>query len=95
MTMSETDNFPKSDPLEYMEITPNMVLKKLTALIPSKSPGQDGLQPRVLKELKDVIALPLSIIFNKSLNQGELPMDWKISQVSPIFRKGDKKEAGN
>ena len=72
-----------------------MVLKKLSALNQSKSPGQDGLHPRVLKELKDVIALPLSIIYHISLNQGKLPMDWKISQVSPIFKKGHKKETGN
>ena len=92
--MPEIDSFSKGDPLKYVLITPNMVLKKLSALNQSKSPGQDGLHPRVLKELKDVIALPLSIIYNISLNQGKLPMDWKISQVSPIFKKGDKKEAG-
>ena len=93
--MPEIDSFSKGDPLKIVLITPNMVLKKLSALNQSKSPGQDGLHPRVLKELKDVIALPLSIIYNISLNQGILPMDWKISQVSPIFKKGDKKEAGN
>ena len=94
-TMPEVESFSKGIPLEYIEITSNMVFKKLSALNPSKSPGQDGLHPRVLKELKDVIALPLSIIFNISINEGELPLDWKISQVSPIFKKGDRKEAGN
>ena len=94
-TMPEIDSFSKGGPLKYVLITPNMVLKKLSALNKSKSPGQDGLHPRVLKELKDVIALPLSIIYNISLNQRKLHMDWKISQVSPIFKKGDKKAAGN
>ena len=89
-TVPETDIFSKGDPVEYIEITPSMALKKLTALNPSQSPCQDGLHPRVRKELKGVIALALSIIFNKSLNQGEFPMDWKISHVAPIFKKGDK-----
>ena len=61
-TLPEIDSFSKGDPLIY-------VIKKLSALNQSKSPGQDGLHPRVLKELKDVIALPLIIIYRISLNQ--------------------------
>ena len=72
-TMPEIDSSSKGDPLKYLSITPNMVLKKLSALNQSKSPEQEGLHPRVLKELKNVIALPLSIIYN-ILNQGKLPM---------------------
>ena len=73
-TMPEIDSSSKGDPLKYLLITPNMVSKKLSALNQSKSPEQAGLHPRVLKELKDVIALPLSNIYNISLNQGKLPM---------------------
>ena len=74
-TMPEIESISKGDPLKYVIITPNMVLKKLSALNQSKSPGQDGFHQRVLKELKDVIALPFSTIYKISLNRGKLHMD--------------------
>lgn len=40
-------------PFEGYEISYNKVEKKLKKLNPSKSPGQDGIQPRVLKETAD------------------------------------------
>ena len=32
----------------------------------------------------------LEIIFNKSLQTGQVPNDWKEANVAPIFEKGDK-----
>jgi hypothetical protein len=31
----------------------------------------------------------------KSLEEGEIPEDWKRAKVVPIFKKGDKSEANN
>ncbi|CAM4569974.1 unnamed protein product [Lepidochelys olivacea] len=60
-----------------------------------KSMGPDVLHPRVLKELADVIAEPLAIIFENSWRSGELPDDWKKGNVVPIFKKGKKEDPGN
>ncbi|CAM5084405.1 unnamed protein product [Natator depressus] len=60
-----------------------------------KSMGPDALHPRVLKELADVIAEPLAIIFENSWPSGEVPEDWKKANVVPIFKKGKKEDAGN
>ena len=60
-----------------------------------KSRGPDGIHPRVLKELADVIAGPLSIIFKWSWESGEVPVDWKLANVVPIFKKGKKEDPGN
>lgn len=38
--------------------------------------GPDGLYPRVLKEMADVIWEPLNEIFQNSWTMGELPEDW-------------------
>ncbi|CAM4549153.1 unnamed protein product [Lepidochelys olivacea] len=57
--------------------------------------GPDALHPRVLKELADVIAEPLAIIFENSWRLGEIPDDWKKANVVPIFRKGKKEDPGN
>ncbi|CAM5178111.1 unnamed protein product [Eretmochelys imbricata] len=57
--------------------------------------GPDALHPRVLKELVDVIAEPLAIIFENSWRMGEVLDDWKKANVVPIFKKGKKEDPGN
>ena len=81
--------------MESTDISEEDVLKCLNKLKPSKSPGPDGLHPRVLKEAAEIIAKPLSIIFNKSIEQGTVPDDWKLAHVTALFKKGKATSPGN
>ena len=77
--------------LDNIIISPEEVLKKLFNLNPSKAAGPDGLRC----ELRDFLCEPLARFFIRSLQDGEVPDQWRQSHVSPIFKKGDKKQAEN
>jgi len=60
-----------------------------------KSPGPDGLHPKVLYETKNVIASPLKIIFEASICTNQLPTDWTAANISVIHKKGKKSDLSN
>ncbi|KAK4822093.1 hypothetical protein QYF61_009793 [Mycteria americana] len=72
-----------------------MVSDLLHHLDTHKSMGPDEIHPRVLKELADVLTKPLSIIYQQSWLTGEVPADWRLANVTPIFKKGRKEDPGN
>ncbi|KFW82306.1 hypothetical protein N305_03469, partial [Manacus vitellinus] len=71
------------------------VCDPLNHLDPHKSMGPDGIHPRVMRNLAEELAKPLSIIYQQSWLTGEVPDDWKLANVMPIHKKGWKEDRGN
>ena len=59
-----------------------------------KSMRSDGVHPRVLKELAEVVAELLSIIFEKLWLSGEVSDAWRKCHVTAIDKKGSKEDTG-
>ncbi|KAK4822323.1 hypothetical protein QYF61_013022 [Mycteria americana] len=72
-----------------------MVSDLLHHLDTHRSMGPDGIHPRVLRELLEVLTKPLSIIYQQSWLAGEVPVDWRLENVTPIYKKGQKEDPGN
>ncbi|CAJ0928853.1 unnamed protein product [Ranitomeya imitator] len=81
--------------LRVTNLTQEEVRNRLNKIKIDKSLGPDGIHPRVLRELSNVIDKPLFLIFSDSIATGSVPQDWRIANVVPIFKKGSKSEPGN
>jgi hypothetical protein len=57
--------------------------------------GPDNLSPLVLKEARNEIAGVLTFIYNQSLTLGQVPENWRLANVFPLFKKGAKDSPEN
>ena len=49
----------------------------------------------MLKECAEELAFPLFVLYRLSLDEGELPQDWKKGHISPIYKKGSRSSVSN
>ena len=76
------------DMLTTIRCTVPEIVAKIGALHPNKAAGPDGFLPAVVKSVAESIAPHLCDIFNMSLSTGEVPLDMRSANVSPIHKKG-------
>ena len=86
----KTDNF-----LRDIVITTDEIVDIIKIINPNKASGPNIISHKMLKLCPEKIAVPLQIIFNKSLLQCKYPTSWKVAHVIAIFKKGDKSLPSN
>jgi len=67
----------------------------LSQLWIDKAAGPDELSPRLLLQIKEFIAHPLYILYRKCPDEGFVPAQWKVANVSLIFKKGNGHKTEN
>jgi ribonucleases P/MRP protein subunit RPP40 len=81
--------------LEEILITEEKIEKAIDKLKSSKAAGVDNMSSTLIKLSKEGIVNPLCEIFSESFKTGKVPEDWKKANITPIFKKGSKRECGN
>ena len=81
--------------LDNIVFTASLVKRKIDKLNDSFSAGPDQISNKLLKTFSNILSGPLATLFNKSMQSGILPKDWKLGHITPIFKKGAKGDPGN
>ena len=81
--------------LGQLVVTPEVVVSKINNMKENKSPGVDGISPKILKETVEQISTPLAHVFNMSLKEGSVPFEWKEANIIPLFKKGSRNKSVN
>jgi hypothetical protein len=71
------------------------VASVLSHLDVSKACTPDDIAPIVLKKCGLALAPSLAVLFNTMLYTGSVPENWKLANVIPVFKKGDKQDVAN
>ena len=69
-------------------VTTEVVASKINNMKENKSPGVDGISHKLLKENVEQISTPLAHVFNMSLQEGIVPLEWKEANSITLFKKG-------
>ena len=85
----------KSDNLGQLIVTPEMVAKKLEAMEENKSPGVNGIPPKLLMKTVEQISKTLASVFKLSLKEGVVPCEWKEENIIPLFKMSSRNKSEN
>jgi hypothetical protein len=75
--------------------TPDQIVGIIKSFDSKQSCDIDGISLKLLKFIAYEISLPLSHIFNLSLNSGVFPKKLKCSRIVSIFKSGDHTQCDN
>lgn len=90
-----TNNCKQVDNFTFSTITPHTAETILKTLDTKKATGVDNIPPKALKVASDILAYPLTTLFNSCVKTNSFHKGAKLAQVPPIFKKQDPLEKKN
>ena len=101
-TREDINNVPQAEVeenqceiLQDIDITFEKVQKSITSMKPNKAAGVDELVSSFIKGCAPGIIEPLVDLIKKSLQETSVPLDWKMANVTAIFKKGSRGDPAN
>ena len=91
--LPDDNNFPEG--LDDITATEKEVYDLIKIIDPSKATGPDGISPKLLREADIAIVPSLTKLINKSLSSATVPSNWKLANVIPLFKNGEKQDTNN
>ena len=92
-------------PVDYLPLTGKLfrfkrisnvfVYKHLISLKPSQNTGLDGIPAKLLKDAAPRISRGLAFIMNFSMRTENVPDEWKLAGVTPLFKDDDRDDMEN
>ena len=90
-----TFNFLTDKRFDKIAIKWDEIVSLVRNLNPNKASGSDGISGQMLILCDDSLGMPLKIIFKNIMLTSLYPEVWKLANVTPIFKKGDKQVTKN
>ena len=76
-------------------VTESEIMSVINNLTVNKSAGSDSIPPMIIKQLKENLITPLTIVINKIIRDAVYPDSLKFATIVPIFKKGDVNDIKN
>ena len=76
--------------LTGVEVEETNIVEAIQQMNKGSAPGMDEISPLFISKVFPNLVKPLGIIFKKSLETGNLPLDWKSGLIVPIYKSNGK-----
>ena len=90
-----TFNFLTDNRIDQISSRKDEIVSLVRNLNPNKASGSDEISAQTLLVYDDTVGTPLKLIFENILTSSSYPDVWKLANVTPIFKKGDKQSIVN
>ena len=88
-------NFLTDKRIDQISIRKYVIVSLVRNLNPNKASGSDGISGQILILFDDSAGMPLQMFYENILVTSLCPDSWKLANVTPIFKKGDKQSTNN
>ncbi len=85
----------KNTTFAFQEVTDTEVLDIIKGLKAKKSAGHDNISNNLIKSVLVDIYTEITFVINYCLQNEYFPSMWKVSRVTPLFKKGDRTNITN
>ena len=79
--------------IDHVAVNNDEIISLIRKINPNKASGSDGLSGQMLLLCEESVILPLQIMFTNILSTSIYPDMWKLANVKPIFKQGDKQKS--